>query len=214
MSRIKFIVTKLLLAVCMLLAAGDVHATDDPPLVTVFKGSLGEIIVDPTGNSATLHENKDDIFYDGTLNATILNPANDKITNAVSLLIDESLIYAIQSDFSAYVDVKIEYTLVDGTAGSIANTRLAITYTKAGGLKYNARQTLKFDQCRNVKVTILNVSGNSYGWNIWQVINLENRMLRKRDYKFNYASAVLNPTHPERLQMMPTSCLCHGLQIR
>jgi RHS repeat-associated protein len=189
MRRIKFIVTKFFIAACLLLLTTDVDATDDPQLVTTLSGL--QIV-----NGAVGAENIDNVFYDPTLYSTILNANNDKITNVVSLLIDEALIGNIKTDFTASIKIKIDYTLVNGNTGSIASTTLNISYTKAGGLKYDARQTLKFDQCRRVKVTIIDVPFTNANWNVWDVIIIENRMLRKRDYVFDYNSASLIPSHP------------------
>ncbi|MGC4102993.1 DUF6443 domain-containing protein [Ferruginibacter sp.] len=192
MRRIKLIVTKLLFAGCLLLAALTTKASSDPEIVTTFKGSLGEIVPDPGGIHSK--ETIDNIFY-GALNSTIANPANDKITNVVSLLLDETAIQKIKTDFTAQVQVKVEYTLVDGTTGSLSAYTLEVNYTKAAGLKYNSRQTIQFKQCRKVKVTILNISTPvTYSWNVWEVIDLENRLFCKRDYVFNYTST-LTPSH-------------------
>ncbi len=189
MRRIKFIVTRLFIAACLLLLTTNVHATDDPQLVTILSGP--QIV-----NGAVGAENIDNVFYNPTLYPTILNANNDKITNVVSLLIDEALIGNIKTDFTASVKIKIDYTLVNGNTGSIASTTLNISYTKAGGLKYDARQTLKFDQCRRVQVTIIDVPITNATWNVWDVIIIENRMLRKRDYVFDYNTASLTPSHP------------------
>ena len=191
MYSIKSITLKLLLATGMLLSVAIAKATSDPEIFTVFKGSLGEIVKDPTGTLAK--ETIDDVYY-SALNATIANPANDKITNVVSLIINETAIESIQSDFTARVKIKIDYTLVNGSTGTIPSYELEVTYTKAGGLKYNARQTLKFDQCRRVKVTIIDDPYSNVTWNVWQVINLENRMLRKRDYVFDYTQTLVLKT--------------------
>ena len=195
MHRIKLIITKLLFAVCLLITAGDAYATDDPEIVRIFSqappppGTVYTPLL--SGNEDELI---DDIYY-GPDPSVILNPANDKITNVISLLIREADIYKIKTDFTASVKIKIEYTLVNGSTGIINSTILTISYTKAGGLKYNARQTFKFDQCRRVKITILEPPVASVtSWNVWEVINLENRMLRKRDYVFNYNSTLLLAT--------------------
>jgi hypothetical protein len=186
MSRIKFIVTKLLFAACLLLLTSNANATDDPEITRIFSGATA-----PSGTtylpliSGAVDELVDDIFYNNA--ASILNPSNDKITNVISLLVREADLYKIKTDFTASVKIKIDYTLINGSTGTINSTILAITYTKAGGLKYNARQTLKFDQCRKVKITILEpptTNVNISSWNVWEVVNLENRMLRKRDYVF------------------------------
>jgi RHS repeat-associated protein len=195
MRRIKFIVTKLLFATCFLLLASDANATDDPPLFSVFDGAAGDIIADPTGVFSK--ETKDLAFYDLNLFPTIANPANDKITNVVSLFINEGLIDNIKTDFTAQVTVKIDYTLLNGSTGSIPSQLLEISYTKAGGLKYNVRQTIKFDQCRKVKVTILSISTPVTSWVVWNVLRIENQMLIKRDYVFdnnNYTTQI-PPTH-------------------
>ena len=193
MHRIKFLVTKILFATLFLLWAQSVQATDDPEISTIFKGYLGEIVPDPTG--ALARETIDNVYYDPILFPTIANPNNDKITNAISLFINESWIDKIKTDFTAQVDIKIEYTLLDGSIGSVPSYTLEINYTIAGGLKYNARQTIKFDQCRKVKVTILNIhTPVTYSWNVWEVLNLENRMLRKRDYVFLF-NDIINPVH-------------------
>ena len=194
MSRIKLIATNLLFIVAYILSANSANASNDPEIFTTFHGYLGEIIEDPTGNLAK--ETVDDVYYN--LFSTIANPNNDKITNAVSLFINESWAYKIKTDFTAKVKIKIEYTLLDGsTTGSVTNQWLEINYTLAGGLKYNARQTIKFDGCRKVKITILERSSNTYGWDIWEILNLENRMLRKRDYVFdnNTYNTKIPPAH-------------------
>jgi RHS repeat-associated protein len=197
MSRIKFLITKLLFAAVCLFPALSADATNDPEIFTVFKGDMGEIVIAPPGGT-TYRETIDDIYYDPSRFPTIANPNSDKITNAISLFINEALIYKIKTDFTAWVKIKIEYTLLDGsTTGSIAEQLLEINYSIAGGLKYNARQTIKFDKCRRVKVTILDISSNTYGWDIWEVLNLENRMLRKRDYVFdnNTFTTKIPPAH-------------------
>ncbi|MCP9751474.1 hypothetical protein EGI32_10890, partial [Ferruginibacter sp. HRS2-29] len=184
-----------MLAINLLIITNCCFATDDPPLSSSFRGATEFVKDDVSGTMAQTKEVIDDIFYSGTLNPTIANPANDKITNVVSLLVREDMIMYIPSDFTAKVNIKIDYTLVNGTTGSVNSTFLEVTYTKAGGVKYNARQTIKFDQCRKVKVTIIDVPYKSVAWDVWAVLELENRMLRKRDYVFNY-DQVLTPSFP------------------
>src|SRR5437867_4270997 len=98
---------KLILVSMFVLIAGTAFATDDPERVSVFKGYQGEIVKN------AFRETFDDLFYPSQSN-TLLAPANDKITNAVSLIINEAALDKIQSDFTARVKIKIEYTNKDG----------------------------------------------------------------------------------------------------
>ncbi len=197
MRRIKFNVVKLLFACCLLILSLNASATDDPPLISFFNGAAGEIIADP--NATLAKETIDNVFYSPALFTTIANAANDKITNVISLFVNEGLIENIKTDFTAQVTVKIDYTLLNGSLGTIPSQILEISYTKARGLKYNARQTIKFNQCRKVKVTILSISTPVTSWVVWDVLRLENRMLIKRDYVFdnNTYNTKIAPLHTQ-----------------
>jgi YD repeat-containing protein len=199
MQSVKFIIVKFLFAAALLLGTLRANATDDPEITRIFSGvpSTPSQPIVPLA-IGSIDELIDDVFYNNP--ASIENPNNDKITNVISLKVREEDLNKIRSNFSVTVKFNVEYTLVNGNTGVASNVSLIINYDKAAGLKYNARQTYKFDQCRKVKITIVDiVPAATYNWPYLEVLNLENRMLRRRDYIF--AANDILPLNPLSLPL-------------
>lgn len=155
-------------------------ATDDPERVTVFRGKMGELVVN------TEMETVDDHYYDPTWFARIKDPSKDVYLNTIALLVDEKADIYIPEDFDALVKVGVTWTDKSGTPHSIDSLAFTVSYKKGQGAKYDARNSYIFDNARKVKVTIQRVDINSANVaRAMDVLRLENRMRVRRDYIFD-----------------------------
>lgn len=111
-----------------------------------------------------------------------------KIRNIVTLSVWEETPDFIPADFTATVDVSIQY----GTASSntTINQQLAVTYTKAEGVKYNARQYFSFEDAEYVKVTVTNINAPTVGgFNTALALKVQNEMRVTRYYTLNASAS-------------------------
>ncbi len=182
-------VIRLLLAFsCLLLTCVQAFASEDPVLVTVLQGKNGAIKKD------SLRETVDLVYY-SPLVSNIVNPANDKYTNTVTLYVDENSTVPPQSSFQVNLWVTIIYTDLSGNQDSISRKEFMVKYDTAIGARHMSRNSFRFDNCRKVKMRIDSVSINGAVWDVTQMLVLENRMSVRRDYTFTCTTQASGVTH-------------------
>ncbi|MBL7757109.1 MAG: hypothetical protein JNL59_06940, partial [Chitinophagaceae bacterium] len=135
----------------LLLTCVLAFASEDPVLVTVLQGRNGAIKKD------SLRETVDLVYY-SPLVSNIVNPANDKYINTVTLYVDENYPVPAQSSFQANLWVTIIYTDISGNQDSISRKEFVVKYDTAVGTRYMGRSSFRFDNCRKVKMRIDSVS--------------------------------------------------------
>jgi hypothetical protein len=110
---------------------------------------------------------------------TYILSGSKKIQNIVSLnLLENSSLY-ISEDFTATLSLKIEYGHNSFEENSL-NQDLTVSFKKAEGQKYNAKNYIVFQGAEYVRVKVVNtLSPNaalSNGVNVWQLLSLQNEM--------------------------------------
>lgn len=156
------------------------RASDDPELLTVFRGSHGELTVGTAMETADAH------YYDPAWFARIKDPSKDVYLNTISLMVDEKADIYITEDFDALVKVKITWTDKAGLEHSQDSVPFTVNYRKGQGTKYDARNSYIFDNARKVTVEIQRVDIVSADeTRAMYLLKLENRMRVKRDYYFD-----------------------------
>jgi RHS repeat-associated protein len=179
-KRLQYVLCGFLLALLPLLS----HASKDPEAFTWLEGSSIA-----TGNFA---ETKDPVYYTA-LQQNIEDVTQDRYKNVIALFVKEETSNAIPTDFTCTVTMNLTYTDVSGTASAVIPVTLEVSYTKAAGLKYNARNYYYFSDARQAKVVITGVNMHGANWNVTDVLRLENRLQATRDYKFlNQQAAVFS----------------------
>jgi RHS repeat-associated protein len=173
-----------LLLVILFMLSLRALASEDPVIVTVFKGSNNEIKVD------SVRETMDLIFY-SSHKYEIDDTAKDVYRNTIALLIDEDDSTYISSDFTVSIWIKITWLSKNGTTDSIFK-KLDIDYKKADSLKYDARNYFFFDNARRVKIEIDSIDIHGASWDPTTVLKLENRMEVRRDYIFSCGTSAQN----------------------
>ncbi|GAO44102.1 hypothetical protein FPE01S_03_01410 [Flavihumibacter petaseus NBRC 106054] len=161
------------------MAGGDEGIKDDPVVMrlTGTSGSTGLLL----NNTAAI------TFAAGT-------ESSKTIKNIITLGIKEETPLVIPADFTAVVKVKIEYGPNASSVNTISSQTLTVTYTKAEGLKYNARNYFHFDGAAYVKITLVEVPSNLSGTiDVRNLIYVENEMRVTRYYKLSTNLATLKP---------------------
>ncbi|MBO9205234.1 MULTISPECIES: RHS repeat-associated core domain-containing protein [Niastella] len=118
------------------------------------------------------------------MNYVWANEQTKKIKNIITLKVLEDTFDIIPVDFTASVDLLIEYRLAgSGTVNTLPVKTLSVTYTKDKGVKYDARQYLSLDDAEYVKVTVMHVEGAPIGnFDPKTQLVLENEMRVTRYY--------------------------------
>lgn len=108
-----------------------------------------------------------------------------KIQNIVTLSLFEETPDYIPADFTAAVQVRITY---GSSSSSVTNIDqwLTITYSKAEGVKYNAKQYFSFNDAQYVKITVLAINAPMLGsFDTKKTLVLQNEMRVKRYFTLN-----------------------------
>ncbi|HLZ88694.1 MAG TPA: DUF6443 domain-containing protein, partial [Puia sp.] len=114
-----------------------------------------------------------------------------KITNIVSLKLNEEATTYIPDNFQASVTVQVDYGASPSATTSVTQI-LTISYSKDGGVSYNPKQYLSFTGAQYVQVTITNVPANSLsnGVSVISLLSVCNEMHIWRDYILSPSGSV------------------------
>lgn len=116
------------------------------------------------------------------------------IKNIITLGIKEETPLVIPADFTAVVKVKIEYGPNASSVNTINSQTLTVSYTKAEGVKYNARNYFHFDGAAYVNITLVEVPTTLVGTiDIRNLLYVENEMRVTRYYKMSTNLNILKP---------------------
>jgi RHS repeat-associated protein len=163
----------LCLMVLPLLISFYVRAAVDPPVLKVLDGNLQQIKVD---SIAIVEDSK---FFDPAYNSLLIKPY--KVRNNVTLKINESALYFLQSSFSATVQVRVICTRANLSLDSVDKT-LTINYK--GDSIYTSRSSYVFGDAYRVKIKVLSVSTN-VGWDVWKSLMVSNELQSFPAYNFS-----------------------------
>ncbi len=112
------------------------------------------------------------------LNYTPGTEQSRKIHNIITFgILEESVAY-LPEDFTANITVKIKYGHASNSTQEVQQT-LQVTYNKAQGVKYNARNYFSFNDAEYVEVTIITAPAGailSNGVAVKDVLRLQNEM--------------------------------------
>ena len=179
-------------ALSFLLLPLSVSAANDPEISTVLQGAP------VPSNSLPIAVNmvcdvQDPIYYNTTDRQRIADITKDKYKNVIALFIDETSQQFIPNDFTYAITLNITYYDLNENAHTINGVTLAVSYTKAAGLKYDARQYYYLADARKVTVTITNAPDPAAGaWDPRKVLLLKNSLIATRDYKFEQLTATFD----------------------
>ncbi len=175
LSKIKWLITLLLLVAAIgssIVAEAQFDGgVEDLPVVKVIGTANGGLIT--LGNGATV----DNTFQPGY-------EQSKKIKNIVRLSLFEETTKYLSADFTVTVPVRIQY----GPNSSSLNTLdrdFTVSYSKAEGTKYNAKNYVSFEGAEFVRITI---NGNinpatAGGVDLSDVLLVENEMRVTRYYE-------------------------------
>lgn len=166
---------------------------------TTFSQSLGTGIPDPVvtdtislvnGNSKTTEFRQDTLYSSAHL-----------IRNVIALRVKEETTKYIPGDFTATAVLKVEYGHSSSDISQVDSVKLAVSYTKNGGNKYNALNYFTFKNAEFTRVTFLRLDTTSTfvgsGFDIKQVLLLTNSLAGTRYYKLaDNKKPVLSYTNP------------------
>ncbi len=106
-----------------------------------------------------------------------------KIINIIRLVLNEETSKYLSTDFAATVTIKIEYG-ADVSSLSQLTRDFSVSYNKAEGVKYNAKNYMSFEGAKYVKITIMNITPPSAGGvNMKDILYVENQMQITRYYE-------------------------------
>ena len=127
---------------------------------------------------------------DTTIKPWIL-PGSTHIQNRVSVGIEEDNPILIQTDFSATVVLHIKrydssFKLIDEFDSSFN-----VNYAKAAGAKYDAMQTMLFENSYQTDVSIVSIDTHgTTSWDVTKVLRIDNTLQADRDYLFTCRTSV------------------------
>ncbi|MCR6720409.1 MAG: hypothetical protein NVV59_08955 [Chitinophagaceae bacterium] len=136
-----------------------------------------------------------DVAYYSPLYSSILNPANDKYTNSVSLYVDENDRRVADSDFKVDVFLTLIWTDMHGIQDSINGKKLTIDYRRSQDTTAKHRAYIMMDSCRKLKIRIDSLSLNGALWDVTRMLVLENRMEISRQFIFDCENTVTGLDH-------------------
>src|SRR5690606_8947516 len=111
-----------------------------------------------------------DVAYYSPLYSSILNPANDKYTNSVSLYVDENDRRVADSDFKVDVFLTLIWTDMHGIQDSINGKKLTIDYRRSQDTTAKHRAYIMMDSCRKLKIRIDSLSLNGALWDVTRML--------------------------------------------
>jgi RHS repeat-associated protein len=176
-----------ILLMLLVLISFQSFAQNDPEVTTVLKGVTANGIIQPLIQNATCNV-QDPIYYQPAERLRIEDDTKDTYKNTITLSIDEEGTRYIPHDFIYSIKVNITFFGVnnENTPQQVNNVILTVSYTKAAGLKYDARQYYFLNNARKVEVTVFEaLPPMNGGWDPRTVLRLENRLIATRDYKFS-----------------------------
>ncbi|MBS1744066.1 MAG: hypothetical protein JST81_13620, partial [Bacteroidetes bacterium] len=162
-----------------------IHATaaNDPTWTSRFRGQTDSIHVDSSRTTIDIN------YY--TLGSSI--EKTYKIQNVVSVGIDESSPYFIQTDFDVTIGLEITITRADNT-DSIVNKSFRLNYKIADSSKNASRVYYSFTNGYKVKMKITSITpAGTINWDYKKVLLIENTLTATRDYLFNCSTSMPLP---------------------
>ena len=122
------------------------------------------------------------------------NESSKAIKNIISLGIKEETTIYIPQDFTATVKVKIEYGHTLGSMVTIPEHIFTVSYNKAEGVKYNAKNYFHFKDAEFVRITVNDIATIPTPIaNITNLLTLDNEMRVTRYYILSTTPADLLP---------------------
>jgi hypothetical protein len=157
-----------------IMALQTLHAQKQPPYTAIMNGDTMAI-----GKSLSI---RDTVFYNPAFRPFILQ--TNKVSNIVSLRINEYGNRVLPDSFTADITVRLAYVNKDDLTDSVPSKVFRISYNK--NRTYNSKDlfTLEGAYYMDVKILAINVTGASSA-TILPLLELENRMQVDRDYLMN-----------------------------
>jgi RHS repeat-associated protein len=149
------------------------HAGTGNPMIQILDGRLNQIHVDSTRTV------QDSLFFNPSYNSILNKPY--RVLSNVTLKINESSQYYIQSDFSATVRLHITSTLADLSTVSV-DTSLTVNFSASN--TYTNRNTYHITNAYQVVIKVLSVSTN-VGWNVWNVLEVDDQLQSFPSFTFS-----------------------------
>ncbi|MEO5889697.1 MAG: RHS repeat-associated core domain-containing protein [Ferruginibacter sp.] len=134
------------------------------PVIQVLDGSLNQLQTDSVAMVM------DSAFFNGAYNSILVKPY--RVLNNVTLKINETSVYYLQSAFTATVRLRIISTLADL---STVTTDTSLTVNYRADSVYTNRNIYHFQDAYKVEVKVLSVSTN-VAWNVWNALVVENQL--------------------------------------
>jgi len=144
----------LTLALCCTSFFLTVKAGIPSGILDIHGVTLTGVAADAVHNTQPLGVNQTAVVDYSTYLPIQTTQVDQKIKNIITFSIKEEAQQFITQDFSATIDVKIEYGNNSSSLNTITQT-FTVNYTKAEGAKYNAKKYFSFDNAKYVKITIL-----------------------------------------------------------
>ena len=161
------------------------------PAVAQFEEGKETIILTPVAGAAIIPGVTNTITYINNGEAT------KKITNIVTLKINEQATTFFKTNFTAAVNLKIESWAVSNPLSSTIQTQfqtLTVNYDTATGAKYDTRSYILSGLAEQVKITVQTINITGYtGWDPTPLLQLENEMRVLRYYDLSGNTGILTP---------------------